>query len=268
MTAVAALPGVRPLPPVLVLAGREGRRIALHPLTLLGLAFWTVGVVNLSGDGPRDAFEIVNAGMTSFIGVPVYFAANLVASRDRRARSGELLAPHPVTERMRLHALLLAAFVPALAALALVQLTFTVQRSLGHFLVEPTFWHLASGPATVLGAALLGIQVSRWFPVPGAAAVVMVAIFAWNVFTSNSGDRWAPLGTFHTWARWDESGRSSVWAGLTPGSPGWHVAYLLGLCAMAATGALLPGAASKRRVLAAGAALTVLTAGFAIAQLP
>lgn len=251
--------------PELVLAWAEGRRMLRHPATLLGLVVALWYGVAIAPNGPRDAFDIATAGLTFFLGVPVYFAANLVASRDRRAHSGELLAAAPVPEQRRVQALCLAALLPAAAAMSLTVLAHTVLLETGSYEVVPGFWHLVTAPVTVLGAALLGIMVARWLPVPGASALVMVAMIAWNVVWSPRIDDLAPLGTYMSWSRWSEN---SYWAGFLPGSPAWHVGYLLGLCAMAVAGALLPGAASRGRVLAAGAGLTALAAWMAAVQLP
>jgi hypothetical protein len=119
----------------------------------------------------------------------------------------------------------------------------------------------------VLGAALLGIMVARLTRIPGAALMVMVAMFAWNIWTSNddAGGDIHLLGTYVSWAVYTPQ---PGWAGLYPGSPGWHDAYLLGLCAMAATGAFLREAARPWRVLTLGALLTALTAVPGYLQLP
>lgn len=257
-------PQPRPLAPELVLAWDEGRRMVRHPATLLGLvaALW-YGVA-IAPNGPRDAFDVVTAGMTFFLGLPVYVAANLVASRDRRADSGELLAATPVPAQARVRGLCLAALVPAGLALALTLVGHTLLLETGRYDVVPDAWHLVTAPITVLGAALLGIMVARWLPVPGASALVMVAMIAWNVAWANQVDTYAPLGTYISWARWNET---PEWAGYVAGSASWHVAYLLGLCAMAVAGALLPGARSRWRVLVVGGALTALTAVFAQVQL-
>ena len=254
----------RPVPPVLVLAWQEGRRMLLHPATLIGLVWGTVVTFLLADNGTRDAFEAVTSAVTFFVGVPAYFAANLVASRDRRASSGELLAAAPVPERTRVTALCLGALVPAAGVLAWVVVGFSVIQALGLFAPEPGPWHLVTGPATVLGGALLGIMVARWAPVPGAAALVMIAMVAWNVVWSNRPEHYGPLGTYVTWAQW---GQGPDWAGYMPGSASLHTAYLLGLCAMAAVGAHLPGARRPWLVLLCGGALTAMTVALGAAQL-
>lgn len=254
----------KPVPAVLVLAAQEGRRMALHPLVLVGVLVSIGYAVRIADNGPTDAFEIVASMITFLVGVPAFFAANLIASRDRRAGSTELLASAPVPAQVRTWALCLGAAVPAGLALALVAVAHAAFQQLGYYEAVPSAWHVVTGPVTVLGGALLGVMVARWLPVPGAAALVMIAMFAYNIALSNGAERNRPLGTFVTWARWTDD---PVWAGYFAGSPSWHVAYLLGLCAMAVTGALLPGARRRWLVLLAGAGLTAVTAVLGSVQL-
>jgi hypothetical protein len=133
------------------------------------------------------------------------------------------------------------------------------------YLAVPTVWHLAQGPLTVLGGALLGVMVARSTSVPGVALLVMLAMIAYDVWLGGDAMiEYQPLATYVAWAAW---GNGTEWAGLIPGSAFWHDLYLLGLCAMAACGAFLREAAHRGRVLALGALLTALTAVPALLQL-
>jgi hypothetical protein len=103
----------RPWAAPLVLGLQEGRRIVLHPLALIGL-FLTVLPIGVVGDnGPREAFEVFLIGPNSYYGVLIYFVAWYVASRDRRAHTGELLAAVAVSLSSRVAGLCAAALVPA-----------------------------------------------------------------------------------------------------------------------------------------------------------
>lgn len=247
-----------------VLARQEARRIVLHPIALLGFGLTTVLTLVVGDDGPRDAFEVPSVGPTFYYGVFVYFAAHLVASRDRRAHSGELLGATPAPATDRIAGLCLAALVPALLCAALVTVVHASQSIRDVYVVAPDVWHLAQGPLTVLGGALLGIMVAQLTRVPGAALLVMVAMIAANLWISSHEDL-RPLGTFVSWVIW---GEGKEWAGLYPGSPAWHDAYLLVLCAMAACGAFVRAARHPWRVLGLGAVLTALLVVPALAQLP
>lgn len=246
------------------LAPGEARRLLLHPVFLAGFALNLVLVAVVAGSGPRDAFGSVTMGSTYYSGVFAYFAANLVATRERRSRSGELLAPLPGTAHERTLALCLAALAPALLNTALV-LAMHAQLALRDlYLVAPQVGHVVQGPLTVLGGALLGIMVARWGPYPGVAAVVMVAMVAWDVFASLR-PAIAALSTAMNWESYRPGGH---WHGLDEGSPTWHAVYLACLCAMAAAGALLATTPHRRRVLAAGAVLTALAAAAGGAAIP
>lgn len=262
MTAVAVASPPARVP--LALGLQEGRRIVLHPLALLGLLLTVLPIIVVADNGPREAFEVFLIGPGSYYGVFVYFAAWSVASRDRRAHSGELLAAAPATGSSRVAGLCLAALAPATVCLLLVLATHAVQSARDLYVVAPGPGHLAQPVATVLGGALLGVMVARLTRVPGAALLVMIAMVAADVWLS-SLENGALLGTFMTWTVYAPG---PEWTSLHPGSPGWHSAYLLALCAMAATGAFLREAADRRRVLLVGAGCTVLAVLTGLAQLP
>lgn len=255
----------RPLPVPIALGLQEGRRILLHPVSLAGYALMAIALLGEGVGGPRGAFELISSGPTWFCGVFTYFAAHLVASRDRRAHSGELLEAAPTPATGRVAALCAAALVPMLASAAAVAVGHAMLAAAGQYGPEPTFWHLAQGPLTVLGAALLGIMVARLTSVPGAALLVMIAMILGDAWLSTRPDDLQPLATYVSWAYW---GPGTHWWGHEPGSVLWHDVYLLGLCAMAACGAFLREARRPWRVLAAGALLTALTAIPAVLQLP
>jgi hypothetical protein len=255
----------RALPVPLVLGLQEGRRIVQHPIALVGLTLTVVSVLVIGDNGPRDAFDVLSVGPTFYYGVFVYFAANLVADRDRRAHTRELVTatPSPATDRTA--GLCLAALVPTAVCAVFVLGVHVMQAARDLYVVTPGVWHLAQGPLTVLGGAVLGVMVSRWTSVPGAPVLVMLALVASSVAASNSRGL-GMLSMQVSWAVYVDDGRQ--WAGLHPGSPGWHAAYLLALSAMAACGSFLRETARPWRVVGLGAVLTALAVVFAVAQLP
>ncbi len=261
-------PTWRPVPSLRVaaqLAVPEAWRIIRHPVALAGLALHIAVFVGIADNGPRDAFDVNSTGSTFFYGVFVFFAANLIATRPRRDGSRELLAPLAAGAHERTLALCLAALGPTLLNVVVNAAGYLILELRGLFEVHPTFWHIAQGPLTVLGAALLGILVARWAPHPGMALVVMVGMFAWNIWLSNDGADVGLLGTYVSWAVY---GPGPAWYGMYPGSPAWHVAYLAALCAMAAAGALLRTTPHRWRVLCAGAVFTACAAAAGWVQLP
>jgi hypothetical protein len=93
----------------------------------------------------------------------------------------------------------------------------------------------------------------------------MIAMVLYNAWISEHDALVQPLGTYVTWATWAAHPDR---AGMEPGSPPWHVAYLLALCAMAACGAFLRDTDRPWRVLGLGAVLTAMAVVPAVAQLP
>jgi len=268
VTTVALAPDLSVAPrrwPVAMALGRtEAWRIVRHPVALVGFALGALMMGTVGADSPVGAFDAPTTGPTFFFGAFAYFAANLITTRDRRADGEEVLAPVAADRLTRTLANLLAALGPALLAVVIVVVTVSAYDALGLFEVRPGFAHLAQGPISVLGGALLGIMVGRWAPYPGVALLVMVAMFAWNVVTSND-ENWGPVGTYVSWARYTDNGS---WAGLYPGSPFWHDVYLAALCGMAAAGALLRDVANRLPLLAVGALLTASAAVAGWAALP
>lgn len=263
--ASAPAPAVHTLPVPLVLGVQEGWRIVRHPIAMIGGLIATVLVVVVGDNGPRDAFEVALIGPNFYYGVFVFFSAHLVASRDRRAHTGELLAATAVPATGRVAGLCVGALLPAVLCGLFVFGVHLTNSARGLYVEAPSTWHLLQAPITVLGGALLGIMVARLSSVPGTALVVMVAMIAYDVWLSNTGQQAELFGTFRTWAVW---GDGREWHGLYPGSPFWHDVYLLCLCAMAATGAFLREARSTWRVLWVGAGFTAAAVAASLLQLP
>ncbi len=250
---------------VLALARAEAVRLVRHPIALVGLA---LTVFMLAGPQPGRsavAFDSLTTATTFMYGVFVFFAANLLTTRDRRAGAEQMLAAAATRAFERVLAMCLAALGPTLLAAMVVGIAAWAYDARDFLVVAPSFWQLAQGPVTVLGAALLGIMVARWAPYPGAPVLVMVAVVAWNVYVNDSESS-RPVGMFTSWAVWEDD--NGGWGGMEPGSPGWHVVYLVGLCAMAAVGALSSAARPRLPLLVAGAGLTVATVLAGSAALP
>lgn len=256
----------RRLPVALVLAGHEGVRIVRHPLAVAALLAVVATLVAASRDSAYDAFVTVTTATTWFYGVAVFFVAHLLATRDRRAGLAELVGTTPAPAATRVAALCGAAFVPTALSVAVVAVADAVLTSLDSyaFQADPSFWHLATGPLTVLGGALLGTAVGRWTAVPGAGVVVMVALVLANAWLNGRPEALHLLGPYVSWPVWTDGD----WAGLYTGSPGWHVGYLVALCALAGAGCFLREDVARWRVLGAGGAAAALAVVAGVAQLP
>ena len=194
------------------------------------------------------------------LAVPAYFAVNLVATSGRRNGVDDWTAGLPLSPFHRTVAMLLAAVVPA--ALSVVA-SLVWLASGGAETGLPLLWqHLVSPWVAVLGAGLLGVAVSRLLPWPGMPLVVLVAVVTANFWIAG---RWTYLGAYVDFVRWTDQ---DVIPAREPGSAGWHLTYLLALCALAAAGALLPVTRRRWLPFAAGAVagVVVLVAGYL--QLP
>jgi hypothetical protein len=245
---VAARP-VRALVPAL--ARQEARRLLLHPLTLVGFAvFLVIATTTVFQDqGPRPAYETTNMGLTFFPGLLLVLAANLVATRDRRADSEELLAPLPGRAEERLLAQALASLAPAAAGLAGVLALHAGYLAGDRYVGVPTPWHL------------LGI----WVPGRSAAVVGLAALVVTAAWVDNHGDA-RLFGVATSWARWGLY--TEDWAGVVAGSPPLHVGYLLSLCATALAAAWVRVADRRAPSVVLGLVALGSAVAFGIAQLP
>ncbi len=244
----------------------EVRRLVRHPLVLLGVGLYLLVLVQTSDEGPGTAFDVIVTGPTFFVGVFTYFAANLLASRARRDGCTEHHASLPSAPPHRTMGLQLAVLAPAALTL-LIELSALTWHGIvtDNLDAWPNAAELASGPLTVIGGGLLGIMIARWLPFPLASIVVMVGVVAVTIWLNNQPETWQMLAPYVSFSIWSESG---AWIGRYPGSEQWHAAYLVALCAMAATGALLPEARRKHVVLAVGALFTGAAAVAGVLQLP
>ncbi len=252
-----------------VLARQEARRLLRQPLMLLGFTFFVItAAVSLPTDNPATAaFSMIDNMPSFYPGVFAILAASLVASRDHRAGSGELVAPLPGRAFERVLALCVASVGPALLILALVLVLHACYVYQGVYVDTPGVWHLTQGAVTVLGGCLFGVMVGTWAPTRSAALFAMVLMVAANVWVSSAGGPHELFGLAAGWGEWG-SPDGQVWGGLAPGSPMGHVLYLLGLCGMAATAALIRVADRRTPVVVAGVLSLALAVAGGIGQLP
>jgi hypothetical protein len=262
---VAARP-VRALVPAL--ARQEARRLLLHPLTLVG---WAVYVLAVLGDtvlvdaGPRAAFESATSALSFFPGILLVLSANLVATRDRRAESEEMLAPLPGRPEERLQALALASLAPAVVGLVANLGLHAYLLVDGRYFVAPTPWQLLAGPVTLVGGCLFGYLLGIWVPGRSAAVVGLAALVVTAAWVDNHGDA-RLFGVATSWARFGST--LEAWAGLLPGSPAMHLGYLASLCVMAFAAAWVRVADRRTPAVVLGLVALGSTMACGIAQLP
>jgi len=269
---------------VLALGFQETTRLTTHPLVIAG----SLGALALSVAGPwaslahsasaaYQSYETLTVMPSFLLGPLVFFAANLTASRDRRAGTTDLLTGMPTSTRTRTAAALLAALGPATLTVVVISMTALIYRAFGAQPVRwPTVMELAMQPARVLGAGLLGVMIARWLPRPGSAAIVMVALYGWHLVGPGLADHGASMqaaNTVRSFAPFREvltygGPNDTIGSYLFFGSIVWHNAYLLCLGAMAATGALLATRGPRRLLLLAGAAAVASAVFCGWRQLP
>ncbi len=223
---------------VIDLARVQSRRILRHPAMLLSLGWLLAGVGFALPDTPYERYSAATGLLIFLAGPSTFFASNLVATSERRSGADDWTPALPMPPLRRTSALLLSGVAAAAAALVLDLLLIAVS---GPGQVGPALrWaHVATVPVAVLGAAVLGVAVARLLPWPGAPLVVMVGLVAANVWTN---DHYPYLGLYVDFAVW--TGTDAVPA-MNPGSPGWHLVYLVALVGLAACGALLRDATRR-----------------------
>jgi hypothetical protein len=236
-------------------------RMLRHPILLLGLIWYLV----VTGIGlPETAYEQYTAvtGMVAFLaGPPAYFAANLVARSGRRSGGDEWSPSLPMSPAHRTAALLLACLAPAAVA-AVINLATLVVISLDGLQMPIAWQHVASVPVTVFGGAVLGVATARLLPWTGVPLALMVGLIAFNSWLPSN---YVQLGFYVDFADWTDTNAIPA---MVPGSPSWHLVYLVALCGLAASGALLRDARRPWVPFASGATLGALVIIAGTLQLP
>jgi len=230
-----------------VMAGIEARRLARHPVFIVGvvLAFAVTGLLYFVPYNPALADPLAMAVLPAFfIGLTSLVAtARLTRSTEAAV---EAVATAPGTEARRTTALVIACLVPFAAGAAWIAVLVVMAYAKGTAPQEWWFgtmpdWQvwsilIALGPVACLGGGLLGVLTGRWVRFPGAAAVVVVAVVAIDMigqlplaYKSTSELRlWVPWGMFQSGTM--EDGTAVLFAG----NPLAYLGYALCLCALAA----------------------------------
>jgi hypothetical protein len=228
---------------VLALTLVEGRRLITHPAILVATGLIAVEVAR----GPAVFHFFFLAGLGYFaIGIGVFVASNLSASRSRRDRTEELFASLPLRPGDRAGAHLLSAAAPLATALLIAGVLASVTRpwegASVRLDVEPrTIMHglpdFAQGPLMIAFLGVAGVVLARWFITLVALPVAFAAI---RIIDAATGLTHGPL-------HWLNPVTEYSIAHLEPATVmPWHLLYLAGLIL------LLGLAALARRPLARG----------------
>lgn len=246
------------------LARYETLRLARHPLFVVGALIFLFHQLTspfseyADADYPPDQTETMLDWpvLPAFtLGLAALVALNRLTTSSDQA--GDLMRAVPVDAQRRTLALCVAALLPAGLALT----GATMEGLLWHFNppVRSVGWGeytgtqltalLASGVLAALGGALLGVLVARWWRWPLAAGAVVMALVLWCLLSFNVHDDDHRLQTLlhmtspFTPVAANYSDRSWQFGGGLE----WRVAYLAGLCLLAALGALAHGTQGEQR---------------------
>jgi hypothetical protein len=229
------------------MAGIEARRLARHPVFLVGVAvaFGILALMYFLDDSPVFVDVLATPVIPAFFIGLTSLVATARLTRSTEA-AFEAVATAPGSEARRTTALVVACLVPFAAGLLFAAVLVAMAAARG---VAPQEWWFATMPdwqvwsilvalcgVSCLGGGLLGVLTGRWVRFPGASAVVVVAVVA----TCLAGQLplmdsprtelrlWTPWSMFHSGTL--EDGTQSLLAG----NPAFYLAYLLCLCVTAA----------------------------------
>ena len=233
------------------MAAIEARRMARHPVFLLGVAlgFLVLGLyVVLVGDDDGVPVVLTLPLLGAFyIGLTSVVAAALLTRSTEVAV--EAVATAPGTEARRTLALAAAGIPPFVAGLVFSVTLVVVAHVRG--VAEQEWWFgTLSGwqvwsivlmcPVACLDGALLGVLTGRWVRFRGASAIAVVALIVVSLLgqvplleTSRSEWRlWVP------WALFSTGDNADGTQTLIAGNPAAYLGYLLALGALAVLGAM------------------------------
>lgn len=252
------------------MAGIEARRLARHPVFVVGvaLAFGVAVLMNAVDEAPMLSDVIPTLVIPAFFIGLSSLVATARLTRSTEATT-EAIGTAPGSEARRTAALAAACLVPFTAGALWVVGLLALAAARG---VHPNEWWfatmpdwqlwsilIAGGPVACLGGGLLGLLTGRWLRFPGAPAVMVIAVVALDVVGQmgvpgrhSEARLWVPWAMFHSGSYPD--GTSTLYAG----NPLFYLGYLLCLCAAAGlVAAWHDRTARSRRLRAAIAATTV-----------
>lgn len=212
---------------------------------------------------PRDDARIGYALLP--LAAATLLATNAAALRSRRHGTDELFDTAPTPPARRTAAQLLSTAAPFGLAVLLVAVDVVYLVLLGG-VGTPNPFELATGPAVVVLAGVLGVLLARFAPGTGAAPVTLVGLAALWYFPYLSyhlRQRIFTWPSFWAFPWFGTSGSEADGANVLVG--GWHLAYVGGLVALMACLALARHQVRLRTAVAAALALA-LTASGAVAQ--
>ena len=259
----------------------EIRRFARHPVFLAGVSlcilFLFIAMREAIGQPSNDR---MGAGVVAlFIGLCSMLAAYFLTRSMKDA--DEILDVTPTSRPTRTAALCATCGVSGLCATAFGAVAVA---ALAVWPIPAWLWGTFSNVDLVLvmaqqsvvaavGGTLLGVAAGRWLRFRGAGLVLVVTLVFWVELTSGATSVVAASGTwpkilrlFSPFAFFQTQQINPDAVDTFTGSPGWYVAWLLALCALAAVAAMFHRAEGivRARLMRLGPVLLAVAATFLV----
>ncbi|MDQ3708794.1 MAG: hypothetical protein M3387_05735 [Actinomycetota bacterium] len=267
MTTAVATRGARVakrgLPVWLPLGVVEARRLARHPVTLLGLALSLYALTwQFWGMLPVLQRDDASVGVSLLpLAAGTLLAAHIGTLRGHRHGTEELFASTGTAERSRTLAHLVAAAGPVGVTVVVVVGWLAAARVAGG-VGTPNLAELAAGPAIVALGAVIGVTGARWLPHPLSGPLLLLALAlvqAWpNLFGLGTDSAIAPV--LSPWLMIDTPKAGAI-TDLRPASA--HLLYLLGVVGLVGVAALARRGLRTQLVLSGALAVAVTVSGVA-----
>lgn len=220
-------------PVVSQLARFEGRRQLKSPVLWLAATGSAVLVWLAVGSQPATLpwRSVAIAGACLPLAVAAMLLGNTAALRDHSSRVGETTDVVPTSRDLRMVGLVGGASASFLVSLAVtvfgIALSFTDEPAGTLSLIE-----LAVGPVVVVLGQAVGVFLGRWIPNPLAAPLALVVLAGFFLIQDFwPGERTIPAAS--PYLPWRQP--YTDWVQAEPRMPLVHLAYLLGLIALAGT---------------------------------
>jgi hypothetical protein len=238
------------------LAAAEARRLLRHPAFVAGIVVTVLLVWLTSGDGTshwRNWSVFISLVLVP-LGWLTLVATNLMALRDRRHDTTELVGTAPASPATRTVGLLLATLVtiPVTGLLVAGSYVYALWR-LDPAGGGPHLAEVAVALFLVVGGGVVGVAVARWLPLPvaGVAGVIAVTMIQVSMTQSQTSPwRWLAF-----WVQPDAVPLTAV----HPRPVAWHLVWLAAWVAVMAVVAVARHGLHRPLFAAATAAVLVAT---------
>lgn len=255
------------------LARADGRRFVRHPAFLIGVAI--TPLMLWAALGTETSWRSISTGI-ALACVPFGWATiigfHLLGTQARRSGADELVAAAPTPQPVRTSGLLMAGFLPTVAAALLVTgWALLLPRIRGGLTGTARPLEVGAGLLIVAGSVAVGVAIARFWSFPGAGVVAAMATILLQArfldVTTWPWDRQQsdPLRFLAFLAEPTSVGHEAL--EIRPA--GWHLVYLAGLVGVMAFVALARDGLHPRVVGGLSACLAVvMVAGIAQVRPP